>query len=80
LLPVIERTKQDLTTKTFKHQIEEEALEFDAIAVRIIPTDETPGATEAGVIYFFDNVLGDRREEELAQLRDGLRELQTQQP
>lgn len=56
---------------------EEEALEFDAIAARIIPTDETPGATEAGVIYFFDNVLGDGREEELAQLRDGLRELQT---
>ena len=56
---------------------EEEALEFDAIAARIIPTDETPGATEAGVIYFFDNVLGDGREEELAQLRDGLRLFQT---
>ena len=56
---------------------EEEALEFDAIASRIIPTDETPGATEAGVIYFIDTVLGDGREQDLALLQDGLRELQS---
>jgi gluconate 2-dehydrogenase gamma chain len=55
----------------------DEALEFDAIAARIVPTDETPGAREAGVIYFIDNVLGDQREEQLALLRDGLGELQS---
>lgn len=57
---------------------EEEANEFDAIAARIIPTTATPGARQAGVIYFFDQVLGDRREEQLALLREGLRELQAE--
>ena len=61
----------------FQSLNEEEALEFDAIASRIIPTDETPGATEAGVVYFLDNIFSDGREEEFAELRDGLRELQT---
>ncbi len=56
---------------------EDEALELAAVAARIIPTDETPGANEAGVIYFIDNVLSDPvREEVLAQLRNGLGEMQ----
>lgn len=54
----------------------EEAREFAAIAARIIPTDETPGATEAGVIYFIDNVLGTSRTEVLAPMRAGLASLQ----
>lgn len=54
----------------------DEAAEFDAIAARIIPTDETPGAREAGVIYFMDNVLGDSRAELLPVLRSQLAELQ----
>lgn len=32
----------------------EEAREFEAIAARILPTTATPGAREAGVIWFFD--------------------------
>lgn len=48
-----------------------------AIAARIVPTDTTPGATEAGVVYFMDNVLGDKREQELELIRAGVRELQT---
>jgi gluconate 2-dehydrogenase gamma chain len=54
----------------------EEAKEFAAIAARILPSDETPGATEAGVIYFMDNVLGNSRSELLAGLREGLAALQ----
>lgn len=54
----------------------EEAREFAAIAARIIPTDETPGATEAGVIYFIDNVLGTSRTEALEPMRAGLASLQ----
>lgn len=56
----------------------EEAVEFAAITARIIPTDETPGATEAGVIYFIDNVLGSSRTELLTPMREGLALLQAQ--
>ncbi len=55
---------------------EEEAEEFAAVADRIIPPDDTPGAREAGVVHFMDVVLGDQREAELRLLRDGLRDLQ----
>jgi gluconate 2-dehydrogenase gamma chain len=50
----------------------DEAAEFQAIAARIIPTDDTPGATEAGAIYFIDNVLGTSRAEALEPMRQGL--------
>ena len=36
-----------------------EARTLAAIAAQIIPTDDTPGATEAGVIYFLDAAFGD---------------------
>lgn len=49
-----------------------EALEFEAIAARILPTDETPGAVEAGAIHFIDAVLGESRTELLGPLRAGL--------
>ena len=35
----------------------EQAKDVEAIAARIIPTDEFPGATEAGVVYFIDRAL-----------------------
>jgi gluconate 2-dehydrogenase gamma chain len=35
----------------------EEAVEIDAITSRIIPSDETPGAHEAGVVFFIDRAL-----------------------
>jgi gluconate 2-dehydrogenase gamma chain len=54
----------------------EEATELAAIAARIIPSDETPGANEAGVIHFIDNVLGTSRKEVLSPLREGLAALQ----
>jgi len=53
----------------------DEAAELEAMAARIIPSDETPGAREAGVLYFMDTVLGDDRESELAALRAGLTRL-----
>ena len=34
-----------------------EAAEVEAMSSRIIPTDETPGAKEAGVVYFIDRAL-----------------------
>ncbi|MGI9263242.1 MAG: gluconate 2-dehydrogenase subunit 3 family protein [Woeseiaceae bacterium] len=56
---------------------EAEALEFEAIAARIIPTTDTPGATEAGVIYFFDQSFGTFNAPMLPMLRGGLEELQS---
>lgn len=77
ILASCERSRQaNLNNEAFTTLTEEEAQEFHAIAARIIPTDETPGATEAGVIYFIDNVLGNDREAEHEVLREGMRELQ----
>jgi gluconate 2-dehydrogenase gamma chain len=53
-----------------------EARELRAIAARIIPSDDTPGAEEAGVIYFIDAVLGDDRDEQYRAVREALREVQ----
>jgi gluconate 2-dehydrogenase gamma chain len=36
----------------------EEATEFEAIVARIIPTTDSPGAREAGVIHFLDQTFG----------------------
>jgi len=59
---------------TFRALSTEDAADIEAIAARIIPTTDTPGATEAGVVHFFDNALGgemsDRRDELLAGLAE----------
>ncbi len=51
-----------------------QAREFDAIASQIIPTDDTPGAHEAGAVYFIDAALAGffstHREELLAGLAE----------
>jgi len=39
------------------HFTAEQAAELEAIASRIIPTDDTPGAKEAGVVYFIDQAM-----------------------
>jgi gluconate 2-dehydrogenase gamma chain len=36
----------------------EMARDIDAICAQIIPTDDTPGAREAGAVYFVDRALG----------------------
>jgi len=58
-----------------------EAADIEAVAEQIIPTDDSPGAREAGVIYFIDRALatflsqlaGDYRAQ-LAAFRAGYRE------
>ena len=45
-------------TQAFKFLTPQEAADFDAFAAQIIPSsDGTPGAREAGVVYFADYVL-----------------------
>jgi gluconate 2-dehydrogenase subunit 3-like protein len=34
-----------------------EAADVDAVAAQIVPTDDTPGAREAGAVYFIDRAL-----------------------
>jgi gluconate 2-dehydrogenase gamma chain len=52
-----------------------EAREIDAITQRIMPTTNTPGAKEAGVIYFIDKAVGTHAKEWLPDLRKGLADL-----
>jgi hypothetical protein len=49
-----------------------EAREFEAIAARILPTTSTPGAREAGVIWFFDQTFGTFNAGSLGFARQGL--------
>jgi len=53
----------------------EEARELDAVAAQIIPTDDTPGAREAGVVYFMDQALGSFGAQFLGPIRAGLLDL-----
>jgi len=46
-----------------------EARELEAVSARILPTTDTPGAREAGVVYFFDTVLGDQMAGQLNAVR-----------
>ena len=57
---------------------EEEVLEYSAISARIIPSNDTPGATEAGVIYFIDTVFAHNREGEHQIFKEGLATLQSE--
>jgi len=53
----------------------QEALSFAAVVDQIIPPDDTPGAADAGVVYFIDNVLGGFKADAAGMLRQGLAEL-----
>ena len=54
----------------------EEAKEIDAIAARIIPADDRPGAHEAGVVYFIDRALVTFDKDNQKVYREGLPEFQ----
>jgi len=54
-----------------------EARALDAIAARILPTTDTPGARDAGVIYFMDKALGSFMSDELESIRAGLSEFES---
>jgi gluconate 2-dehydrogenase gamma chain len=54
----------------------EQAVEIDAITARIIPADDTPGAHEAGVVYFIDRALVTFAKGQQQVFRDGLPALQ----
>lgn len=51
---------------------ETEAAEVEAISACIIPTDDTPGAREAGAVYFIDGALSDFMATAAGEFRSGL--------
>ncbi len=53
----------------------EDALELGAIVDQIIPADETPGATDTGVVYFIDAALGGFMGDTSETLKRGLEDL-----
>jgi len=50
----------------------DQAVEVEAVAAQIIPTDDTPGAREAGCVYFIDRALTTFDQGHQGVYRDGL--------
>lgn len=53
----------------------EQAAEVEAIAEQILPSDDTPGAREARVVYFIDRALATFATEDRAPFVEGLKQL-----
>jgi gluconate 2-dehydrogenase gamma chain len=70
------RAAQSATPPRFEFFSPEQATEIDAIAARIIPTDDMPGAREAGVVYFIDRALTTFASDDQKTYKEGLPELQ----
>lgn len=68
---------QAATPAKFDFFTPDEGKEIDAITSRIIPTDDTPGAHEAGVVYFIDRGLTTFSMDDQKTYREGLPELQS---
>jgi len=70
------RAAQSATPPKFEFFTPEQAAEIDAISACIIPTTDTPGAHEAGVVYFIDRGLTTFAAGDQKTYREGLPELQ----
>jgi gluconate 2-dehydrogenase gamma chain len=70
------QTAQSATPARFEFFSAEQAAEVDAIASRIIPTTDSPGAHEAGVVFFIDRALFTFAKEDQKIYAAGLPELQ----
>ena len=64
------------TSVTFDFFTPEQAVEVEAVAAQIIPTDDTPGAREARVVYFIDRALATFAADDQRAFGEGLKELQ----
>ena len=54
----------------------EQATEVESVAAQIIPTDDTPGAREAGAVYFIDRALTSFDQAKQPVYKQGLESLQ----
>jgi gluconate 2-dehydrogenase gamma chain len=55
----------------------DQAAEIESVAAQIIPKDETPGAREAGTIYFIDRALTTFDQDKQEAYTQGLKDLQS---
>jgi gluconate 2-dehydrogenase gamma chain len=53
----------------------EQAVEIESVAAQIIPTDDAPGAREAGTVYFIDRILTTFEREKQGTYTQGLTDL-----
>jgi gluconate 2-dehydrogenase gamma chain len=60
----------------FEFFSQEEATEVESVAAQIIPTDDTPGAREAGAVYFIDRALTTFDRDQQQAYTRGLEDLQ----
>jgi len=65
-------------TKSCRFFPPQQAADFEAFSAVIIPTDDTPGAREAGVVHFTDYVLSSIDSDQQSQVKDALKALQEQ--
>jgi gluconate 2-dehydrogenase gamma chain len=70
---------QSVPPLAFEYLTPERATEIEAVAAQIIPSDDTPGAREARVIYFIDRALMTFDKDKQPQYVKGLKELQAKQ-
>jgi gluconate 2-dehydrogenase gamma chain len=63
------------SSTAFEHFDSSTARDVAAIAARIIPSDDGPGATEAGAVYFIDRALGTFAADQQIAYREGLADL-----
>jgi gluconate 2-dehydrogenase gamma chain len=67
---------QRASGKKWKNISENEAVTLAAVVDQIIPPDDTPGASQAGVVYFIDNVLGGIMSANASQVKQGITDLE----
>src|SRR6266851_6382576 len=70
------RVTQSSAPPKFEFFTPEQAAEVEAITACIIPTNDTPGAREAGVVYFIDRGLATFAADDQKTYREGLPALQ----
>ena len=68
-------TAQSGRPAKFEFFTPEQAREVEAVAAQIIPSDGTPGAREAGAVYFIDRALSTFDSDKQKPYADGLAEL-----
>jgi hypothetical protein len=59
----------------FAHLESMDAIDIAAIAEQIMPSDDTPGASDTGVIWFIDTALGGFEEKSFQLVKNGLDQL-----